>query len=43
VGSLPTLEQRVGLRLSLSVLRVEFLVDPDTRGTELTLGVSFAR
>jgi hypothetical protein len=43
VASLPTLEQRVGVRLSLSVVRVEFLIDPDTRQTQVGLGVSFAR
>jgi hypothetical protein len=43
VGGIPRLEQRVGVRLSLSVVRVEFLVDPETRRTELGVGVSFAR
>jgi len=43
VASLPTLEQRVGLRLSISAVRLEFLVDPDTRQTHLGLGVSFSR
>ena len=43
VGSLPTLEQRVGLRLAVSVARIEFLVDPATGNNRTTVGLSFGR
>ena len=43
VGRLPDLEQATGLRLVVSVLYGEFLVDPVTGHTHGTVGLSFAR
>ena len=43
VDALPALEQRVGVRLSISVGRVELIVDPATRRTHIGVGISFAR
>jgi hypothetical protein len=43
VGRLPELEQATGLRLVVSLLYGEFLVDPVTGHTHGTVGLSFAR
>ena len=43
VGRLPSLEQATGLRLVVSILYGEFLVDPVTGHTHSTVGLSFAR
>jgi len=43
VGRLPDLEQATGLRLIVSVLYGEILVDPATGHTHRTVGLSFAR
>lgn len=43
VGTLPTLEQNVGARLSISVLRVDYVVDPSSRKSKLTFGLTFGR
>jgi hypothetical protein len=43
VGSLPTLEQRVGLRVALSVARIEILTDPAKKRAHFELGVSVVR
>jgi hypothetical protein len=42
-GTLPHLEQRVGLRGSWSFVRAEFLVDPARPAGELSIGASFVR
>jgi hypothetical protein len=43
VGTLPSLVQNVGARLSVSLVRVELVVDPASGHTRLGAGVSFAR
>jgi hypothetical protein len=43
VGHLPRLEQRVGLRVSLSVVRVELIADPATTRAHLGFGISVVR
>ncbi|HEV8216415.1 MAG TPA: hypothetical protein VGP95_11285 [Gemmatimonadaceae bacterium] len=43
VGRLPELEQATGIRLIVSILYGEFLVDPATGNTHRTVGLSFAR
>ena len=43
VGRLPELEQATGLRLIVSILYGELLVDPVTGHTHSTVGLSFAR
>ena len=43
VQRLPRLEQRVGLRVALSALRVEVLADPVTRRGRVGLGLAFVR
>lgn len=43
VGRLPELEQATGLRLIVSILYGEFLVDPVSGHTHRTVGLSFAR
>jgi len=43
VGRLPELEQATGIRLLVSILYGEFLVDPATGNTHRTVGLSFAR
>ena len=43
VGSLPRLEQNLGLRLSIFAFKVDFTVDPRTRNTDLSFGVALGR
>ena len=43
VGKLPSFHQNLGLRLSLSFARADFVVDPATRETEFSFGLSLAR
>jgi hypothetical protein len=43
VGSLPAFHQNLGLRLALSFVRADFVVDPATRATEFGVGLSLAR
>jgi hypothetical protein len=43
VGRLPELEQATGLRLTLSFLYGEFLIDPGNGHTHRTVGLSFDR
>jgi hypothetical protein len=43
VGRLPTLEQNVGARLAISLLRVDYLVDPASRRTKFGVGISLFR
>lgn len=43
VGSLPRLEQNVGLRLAIFAFKVDFSVDPRTRNTDLSFGVALGR
>ena len=43
VGKLPTLEQNVGARLALSFLRVDYLVDPASRRSNFSIGLSVFR
>ena len=43
VGRLPTLEQNVGVRLAISLLRVEYLVDPASRRSRVSAGISLFR
>jgi hypothetical protein len=40
---LPALEQVLGVGVIISILRGEFLIDPATRDTRLSVGLSFAR
>jgi hypothetical protein len=43
VGHLPRLEQRVGVRLTVSYVRLDVLADPVTRRVHVGAGLSFAR
>ncbi|MFL5560081.1 MAG: hypothetical protein ACJ79K_01275 [Gemmatimonadaceae bacterium] len=43
VGTLPTLEQNVGLRFALSFGRVDYVVDPASRKSEFSFGISVFR
>lgn len=43
VDGLPALTQNVGVRVGLSFLRVDFVVDPETRDTQFSLGVALFR
>jgi hypothetical protein len=43
VQTLPDLTQIVGLRLSIPFVRVQYLIDTDTRKTKLSAGLSFNR
>lgn len=43
VAKLPTLEQNVGARLAISFLRIDYLVDPASRKSMLSFGLSLFR
>lgn len=43
VGKLPTLEQNVGARLALSFLRIDYLIDPASRRSDFSVGLSVFR
>ena len=43
VGKLPPLEQNVGARLALSFLRVDYLIDPASRRSNFSVGLSIFR
>ncbi len=43
VGELPTLEQNVGARLGISLLRVDFVVDPASGKSKTSFGLTFFR
>ena len=43
VHGMPRLTQNVGIRLGLSLLRADFVVDPATRDTEFSLGFALFR
>ena len=43
VGKLPTLEQNVGARLAISFLRVDYLIDPASRKSDFSVGLSIFR
>lgn len=43
VGRLPSIEQNVGVRLAISLLRVDFFVDPASRRTRASAGLSLFR
>lgn len=43
VGSLPRLEQELGLRISVGMLRADAAINPARRKTELSVSVSIAR
>jgi hypothetical protein len=43
IGTFPTLEQNVGVRLAISLLRVDYLVDPASRKSRFSVGLSFFR
>ena len=43
VGKLPALEQNVGARLALSFLRVDYLIDPASRRSNFSVGLSVFR
>ena len=43
VGKLPTLEQNVGARFALSFLRVDYLIDPASRRSNFSVGLSVFR
>ena len=43
VGSLPRLEQNIGVRLSLFAFKVDYTIDPRTRATDLSFGVTVGR
>jgi hypothetical protein len=43
VGKLPTLEQNVGARFALSFLRVDYLIDPASRRSDFSVGLSVFR
>lgn len=43
IGALPTLEQNVGVRVAISLLRVDYVVDPSSRKSKTTFGLTFFR
>jgi hypothetical protein len=43
VGRLPDFEQNLGVRVALSFARVDFVVDPASRETDVSVGVALAR
>jgi len=43
VGKLPTLEQNVGARFALSFLRIDYLIDPASRRSNFSVGLSVFR
>ena len=43
VGKFPTLEQNVGLRMAISFLRLEYVIDPASRRSDFSVGLSFFR
>lgn len=43
VGELPSFEQNVGVRLAISLVKVDFVVDPATRESKVSFGISLAR
>lgn len=43
IGRLPSFEQNVGVRVAISLVKVDFVVDPATRDTQLSFGISLAR
>lgn len=43
VKKLPPLEQNVGLRLAISLLRMDYVVDPSSNRSQLSFGVSLFR
>ena len=43
VGKLPSLEQNVGARVAISLIRVDYLVDPSSRKSVFSLGLSLFR
>lgn len=43
IGEFPTLEQNVGIRLAISLLRFDYIVDPASRRTKFSVGLSFFR
>jgi hypothetical protein len=43
IARFPTLEQNVGARLAISFLRVDYVVDPSSRDSKFTVGLSFFR
>jgi hypothetical protein len=43
VDKLPSLTQNIGLRLTLGFLRTEWLIDPSTRESNFTAGVTVSR
>jgi hypothetical protein len=43
IGQFPTLEQNVGVRLAISFLRLDYLVDPASSRTKFSVGLSFFR
>ena len=43
IGHLPSLEQNVGGRLAISILRLDYLVDPASRRSRTSIGVSLFR
>ena len=42
-GSLPRLEQNIGVRLSLFAFKVDYTIDPRTRDTDVSFGVTVGR
>jgi hypothetical protein len=43
IGRLPALEQALGVGLIVALVRGEFVIDPATRKTRISVGLSFAR
>jgi hypothetical protein len=43
VDRLPAFVNNVGLRLTWSLLKADFVLDPETRDTDFSIGLSFAR
>lgn len=43
VGELPSFEQNIGVRLAISLVRVDYVIDPATRESRLSFGISLAR
>jgi hypothetical protein len=43
VDRLPGFVNNFGVRLAISLLRADFIIDPETRDTDISVGVTFGR
>jgi len=43
IGEFPTLEQNVGVRLAISLVRIDYIVDPASNRHQFSVGFSVFR